>query len=150
MLRLKSQGDPKTGRTRTLTTKLPWKCLTAGVVMLGTGILHIIVLLSSTLWAVSTVGFVILQHFEKEKEVTGRCKQFIWIHVLFTWFFICTSAHWSVKTVPVAVCIHCSIIILGKTPWGGLWTAMPFSCISASSSDLISKTNLTRQCLWRF
>lgn len=31
VLRLKSQGDPNTGRTRTLMTKPPWKCLTTGV-----------------------------------------------------------------------------------------------------------------------
>lgn len=86
---------------------------------------------------------------EKE-EVTGRCRQLTRIRVLFAWLFTRASARWSVKTAPAAVCIHCSIIILGKTPWGGPWTAMPFPCISASSSDLIFKTNLTCQCLWRF
>lgn len=68
VLRLKSQGDPNTGRTRTLMTKLPWKCLTTGVVMLGTGILHIIVLLSSTALSCVNCGICHLIAFWERKR----------------------------------------------------------------------------------
>lgn len=60
MLRWKSQGDPNTGRT--------WTCLTTGVVMLGTGILHIIVLLSSTTLSCVNWGICHLTAFWERKR----------------------------------------------------------------------------------